>query len=557
MVKRFSGWLLLLPAVAFLAVFFAYPISGVARRSFDPQGRLAWFSANLTLANYADIVKDPAYRIILFKTLTVAAEAVVIAVLLAYPVAFFLSRLPSRLGRPLLLLALFPFWTGILIRLYAFTQVLDWVHLLYTTAGTVIGMVHYLLPYMIIVLYASMTTIDSELMTAARSLGASQAKALRYIYFPLTLPGLYAGSLFVFALGLGFYLTPAVLGAASDVTVAVYIQQEVNLLQWGVASSMGMLLLLVTLGIFLLADRYLQLDQLVGVGGSGQKGSAASGEPKLSLWHVGLIVYTGLVFAFLLVPLVVVVLVSLTPGTFLTWPPTGISLRWYEDLVSDPIWLEAAWFSLRIAALTVIAATALGLAAAYSLERHFLKERRLWRIYFLSPVVVPVILTAVSVFELENRLQWAGSLLGLVIGHTVLALPFTVVVLSTALHNFNPNLEEASRTLGATQRSTFLVVTLPLIAPSLVAAAIFAFVTSWDEAVVALFLSDIHPTLPVHIFQFLKSELRPTIAAVSTLLMVGILLLWCVSLVLSHAHQRLRERDSRTADSVIPQHGGS
>jgi putative spermidine/putrescine transport system permease protein len=538
--RRLWGALLLLPGLTFLAVFFVYPILGVARRSFDPAGRLHYFSTNLTLANYADIFQDTAYRLILRNTFIIAIEATIISVLLAYPVAFFLTRLPRRWGQPLLLLALFPFWTSILIRLYAFTQVLDFVHLLYTTPGTVIGMVHYLLPYMIAVLYATMITIDTELLRAARSLGASEAKGMRYIFFPLTRTGLFAGCLFIFVIGLGFYLTPAILGAASDVTIAIYIQEEVNIYKWGVAGAMGVMLLLITLGVFIILDRTLRFERVVGVGGGGQKGAASSAGVGWSWTMVGLAVYTGLTFLFLLGPLVVVVLVSFTPSTFLDFPPRGFSLRWYRDFFSDPTWLTSAWLSLRVALLTVVTATTLGLAAAYALERSTIVGKRFFRALFITPLIVPVILIAASLFDLEARLQLSATIPGYVVGHTILALPFTVVLLSTALSNLGVELEEASRTLGANRWRTFYRVTLPAIAPSVGAAGIFAFVTSWDEAVVSLFLSSVQTTLPVHMFSFLRVQLRPTIAAISTILMAAVVLISILVLVLSNTRRRRR-----------------
>lgn len=540
--QRLRGVLLLLPGLLFLTVFFVYPILGVARRSLDPAGHLSYFSTNLTLRNYLDIFQDNAFRLILGKTFLIASEATVIAVLLAYPVAFFLTRLPRRWGLTLLFLALFPFWTSILIRLYAFTQVLDPLHLLYTTAGTVIGMVHYLLPYMIAVLYATMITIDSELLRAARSLGASEVRALRHIFFPLTRTGLFAGCLFIFVISLGFYLTPAVLGAVSDVTIAVYIQEEVSIYQWGVAAAMGVILLLITLVIFAILDKTLRFDRVVGVGGAGQKGAASSAGVGWSWTTVGLGVYTGLTLLFLLGPLVVVVLVSFTPSTYLSWPPTGFSLRWYQEFFSDPTWLASAWLSIRIAVLTVITATGLGLAAAYGLARSRIRGKRFFRVFFITPLIVPVILIAASLFDLESRLGLASTIPGYVIGHTILALPFTVLLLSTALSNLGTELEDASRTLGANKWRTFYHITLPAIGPSLGAAAIFAFVTSWDEPVISLFLSSVSTTLPVHMFAFLREQLRPTIAAISTMLMAAVILMSILILVTTRLRARRRGR---------------
>jgi putative spermidine/putrescine transport system permease protein len=539
--REAGALLLLLPGVSFLAIFFVYPILGVVLRSLDPDGRLSFGHPRLTLDNYLSVFQDIAFRLILEKTFVIAIVATLIGVAIAYPVAFFLSQLPRRYGQPLLLLALFPFWTSILIRLYAFTQILDSFHLLYTTAATIIGMVHYVLPYLIAVLYAIMVTVDSELLRAARSLGATQIRTIRHIFFPLTASGLYAGSLFIFVISLGFYLTPAVLGSISDVTMAVYIQEEVNIYKWGVAGAMGVILLTIALGAFVAVDRSLRVERMVGLGTGSQKGTASAPDFVWSWSAVLLSIYSALAFIFLLGPLVVVVLVSFTPSTYLNWPPSGFSLRWYQDFWSDPIWLTSAWLSLRVALLTTLTAMCLGLTAAYGLERFRPPGKEFMRVLFLAPLILPVVLIGASLFDFESRLRLDGTIPGYVIGHTVLALPFTVILLSTALRNLGPELEEAARTLGAAAPRAFIAVTVPAIAPSLLAAALFAFVTSWDEAVVALFLSRVDTTLPVHLFEFLRVQLRPTIAAISTVLM-SVVVLASLSIYIGWSLRRRRLR---------------
>ena len=516
--------LLVLPGLAFLSATFIVPLAGVLLRGLDPDGRLSYAAPRLSLANYAELIHDPLYRIILENTFAVAAIATLVTLILAYPACFFLSRLSGGWGGRLLLLALFPFWTSILVRLFAFTQILPPLGLMYTTTATVIGMVYYLLPYMIAVLYASMLTIDNELINAARTLGAGMVQALRRVFVPLTRSGVFVGSTMVFVISLGFFLTPAILGGGSDLTVATYIQQQVNIAQWGPASAMGTVLLVLTLAIFFGANRLFASNELSVVGVGSQKGTSRV-EGLRFTWPVvvGLLV-TVCVFIFLLAPLVIVVFLSFTPTTYLAFPPSGFSGRWYARFFGDRDWLTSAWLSLQVALLTSLAATSLGLLTAIGLVRGHMPGKALISALFLAPLVVPVILMAVALFDFANRLHLAGSLAGYVAGHTPLALPITVMIATNALRSIGTELEQAARTLGASPRHAFTAVTARLIAPSLGVAAIFSFVTSWDEPVIALFMSTGRTTLPVHIFNHIQTEVTPTVAAVSTMLMAVVLI---------------------------------
>ncbi|TPI67145.1 ABC transporter permease subunit [Mesorhizobium sp. B3-1-3] len=516
--------LLVLPGLLFLTATFLFPLSGVLLRSFDPDGRLSFAAPRFALANYADLVADPLYRVILQNTFLVAIAATAATLLLAYPVCFFMSRLPKRWASALLLLALFPFWTSILVRLFAFTQILPLFGLMYTTTATVIGMVYYLLPYMIAVLYATMIGIDGELINAARTLGASLRQALLRIFMPLTRPGVMVGSTMVFVISLGFFLTPAILGGGADLTVSTYIQQQVNIARWGNASAMGTALLAITLVLFYGFSRTVARDDAVILGGGSQKGVSRTERLQLN-WPIGFsLLITVVVFVFLLAPLAIVVMLSVTSTTYLTFPPKGFSSRWYADFFHDPDWLASAWLSLKVAALTAITASALGLLTAIGIVRGNLPFGRVIAALFLAPLIVPVILIAIALFDLANRLHLVGTVAGYVTGHTLLALPVTVLIVSNALRSSGTEIEQAARTLGASQVRAFLSVTAPMIAPSLVVAAIFAFVTSWDEPVVALFLSTGRTTLPVHVFNHIQTEVTPTVAAVSTMLMAVVLI---------------------------------
>jgi ABC-type spermidine/putrescine transport system permease subunit II len=237
----------------------------------------------------------------------------------------------------------------------------------------------------------------------------------------------------------------------------------------------------------------------------------------------------------------VVVLVSFTPTTYLVFPPQGFSLRWYQDFFVTPGWLSSVWLSVRVGFFTTITVTVLGLLTAIGLERSHIPGKALLRATFLAPLIVPVILIAVAFYDLANRAHLAGTVAGYVIGHTLLALPITVMIAGNALRSAGTELEDAARTLGASPRTAFLAITARLIAPSLLVSALFAFITSWDEPVVALFLSTGQTTLPVHIFNYMQSEVRPTVAAIATMLMAVIIVVGGVLHLLGARRRRRLE----------------
>lgn len=226
--------------------------------------------------------------------------------------------------------------------------------------------------------------------------------------------------------------------------------------------------------------------------------------------------------AFLLFPLAIIVPLSLNSKTYNVFPPSGLSLRWYEDFLGNSQWMDPLWLSVRLGVITGVVATALGLMSAVALVRLLNRGRTLVRITILSPLIVPYILTAIASYDMFTQLRLTGSMLGLVIAHTIVALPFTVIILAGALQGVDRRLEEAAMTMGATAVGAFVRITVPAVAPALATAFVMAFLTSWDEVVLALFLAGDTPTLPVRMLSFMTTQIRPTIAAVSTLLLFAV-----------------------------------
>lgn len=245
------------------------------------------------------------------------------------------------------------------------------------------------------------------------------------------------------------------------------------------------------------------------------------------------------VTTFLLLPTLVIAPMSVGPERFLQFPPSGVSLRWYADYFQDPEWISATLFSLEVGTIAAICATTLGTMLALALVRGKLPARSLVELLVIGPVIVPHIALAVAMFLVFERLRLTGTLLGFVMAHATLALPFVVFTVLAALHRFDAELERAALSCGAGPLRAFLHVTLPLIAPGVISAALFAFVISFDEPVVSFFISDLdRKTLPRKMFEDLDYNISPTLAAVATMLT----LLTILALLGGYALKRRLER---------------
>ena len=249
--------------------------------------------------------------------------------------------------------------------------------------------------------------------------------------------------------------------------------------------------------------------------------------------------FCALVFMFLVVPIVAVVPLSFNSGTFLTYPLEGFSLRWYDDFFTSPRWLPALRNSIIVGIATTAIATPLGTLAALGLVRAQFRLKPLVVGLLISPLIVPVIITAIGIYFVYSPLGLTSSRLGLVLAHTVLATPFVVVVVHATLQGFDPALWRAGLSLGAPPFVVFRQIVLPLIAPGVIAGAIFAFTTSFDEIVTTIFIAGPEQrTLPLQMFEGVREQISPTITAAATLLIV-------VSVVMLGAIEALRRRSAR------------
>jgi putative spermidine/putrescine transport system permease protein len=249
----------------------------------------------------------------------------------------------------------------------------------------------------------------------------------------------------------------------------------------------------------------------------------------------GYCTFVGLV---LVLPTLVVVPVSFSDRRSLTIPK-AFSTQWYSNFFNDPAWYDSALLSLRVGLVVTVVATALGTAAAIALHNAIGPWKGGVRAFLLAPMIVPGVITAIGIFYVALKTGLAQSYWGFVLAHSVLAIPFVIVTVTASLSGFDSQLTKAAASLGAGPVSTFRKVTLPLIAPGVVTGALFAFLTSFDEAIVTLFLSGpFAQTLPVKIYSSVTQSFDPTVAAASTLLLTVTTIFMILLGVLSGVRER-------------------
>ncbi|ONG56055.1 hypothetical protein BKE38_06915 [Pseudoroseomonas deserti] len=400
-------FLLMLPALLALAIGFILPMGSVVWTSLH-QGGL--FSTGA----WAEVLSSRTFLGILSRTFTMAAVVTLLTLSVAYPLAYWAATAARRWSGQIMALVAVPYLTSILIRSYAWVAILggnglvnraleaaglidEPLPLVFNRFGSYVGMVHILLPMAVFPIFAAMQRIDPALMRAGASLGAPPGSAFATIFLPLSWPGVSAGAALVFLAAMGFYITPALLGAPGDYLVAQAIEVRVSTLaEFDTAAAQACLLLALVTALMLLLRRRI-------VAMAGEETSAAPARrlpmpPVLRraaatvaavlapvatplLWAYGLLLLT-----LLLAPMIVVVLIAFSSAPYLSFPPPGWSLRWFFSFFEDRAWLAATGFSLVVSLAGAATALAIGTPFALALSRGRFKRRRLLWLLAVAPI---------------------------------------------------------------------------------------------------------------------------------------------------------------------------
>jgi putative spermidine/putrescine transport system permease protein len=263
--------------------------------------------------------------------------------------------------------------------------------------------------------------------------------------------------------------------------------------------------------------------------------------PAERAWYYTHRVFCAAVLLFLIAPIFVIMPLSFNAEPYFSYPMPGLSLRWYEDFFTNDRWVLALKTSIIVAAFTTVIATTLGTLAALGLSRASFPARTSIMSVLISPMIVPVIISALGMYFFYTPIGLTNSLPGLTLAHTALATPFVVIVVTATLTGFDHSLARAGASLGADPVTVFRKVILPLILPGVISGALFAFVTSFDEVVVVVFLAGPEQrTLPKQMFSGIREDISPTITAAASMLIVFAVFMLTTVELLRRRSERLR-----------------
>ena len=509
--------------------------------------------AQMSLDNFKLLVSDNLYVSSYLRSLVVGVTSTLILLLIGYPIAYGMARLPQRWQPIAMMLVIVPFWTSFLIRIYAWINILQHdgllnktllaLHLvstpvvwLSTDSAMYIGIVYSYLPFMILPLYATLSRMDAALLEAASDLGASPPQAFWLVTVPLSLPGVGAGALLCFIPIVGEFVIPDLLAGSGSMMIGqtLWLEFFTNK-DWPVAAAPPA----PGAGRVEAPRGRLNPQRTRGRRGrvAGAAGAAVAAVRPAATPHAGgevmarkvdgmspfNVTSLALGLAFLYLPIVILVIYSFNASRLVTvWG--GWSLRWYYEFFNDRAMLDAAWMSLRVAAVSASIATLLGTLAAVGLVRgERFRGRTLFSGMLYAPLVMPEVISGLSLLLLFVALNAERGFWTVTIAHTTLTMCFVTVVVQSRLAALDRSLEEAAMDLGCDPVQAFLRVTLPLIIPAIAAGWMLAFTLSLDDVVIASFTTGPgSATLPIRIYSEVRLGVKPEINAICTMVIAFI-----------------------------------
>jgi putative spermidine/putrescine transport system permease protein len=268
--------------------------------------------------------------------------------------------------------------------------------------------------------------------------------------------------------------------------------------------------------------------------------------PAGKAWHYSYLILCGLVFVFLIAPILVIIPLSFNAEPYFTFTegmlgfePAAYSTRWYQDIVDNPQWMFSAGNSVIVAFFATLIATSLGTLAALGLSQAHMPYKPVVMGLLISPMIVPLIISAAGMFFFYSKIGLSQTMPGLILAHAVLGTPFVVITVTATLVGFDHSLSRVAENLGAGPTRTFFKIQMPLILPGVVSGGLFAFITSFDEVVVVFFLAGFEQrTIPRQMWAGIREQISPTILAVATILV-------CISIALLTTVELLRRRSER------------
>lgn len=509
--------------VGWLVLFVFLPNLMIIGTSFLTRDDASFVKMVFTLDNYTRLL-DPLYFEVLLHSLNMALIATLACLVLGYPFAWFLAKLPHKVRPLLLFLLIVPFWTNSLIRIYGLkiflstkgylNEFLLWlgvidtpIRIMFTPSAVIIGLVYILLPFMVMPLYSSIEKLDKPLLEAARDLGASKLQTFIRIIIPLTMPGIIAGCLLVMLPAMGLFYVSDLMGGAKNLLIGNVIKvQFLNIRDWpfGAATSIT---LTIVMGLMLLV--YWRASRLL--------------NKKVELRMIGRLLRGGFmtaIYAYLYIPIIILIVNSFNSSRFgINWQ--GFTTKWYSLLMNNDSLLQAAQHSLTMAVFSATFATLIGSLTAVALYRYRFRGKPFVSGMLFVVMMSPDIVMAISLLVLFMLLGIQLGFWSLLFSHITFCLPFVVVTVYSRLKGFDVRMLEAAKDLGASEFTILRKIILPLAMPAVAAGWVLSFTLSMDDVVVSSFVTGpSYEILPLKIYSMVKVGVSPEVNALATILLV-------------------------------------
>jgi spermidine/putrescine transport system permease protein len=497
------------------------------------------------LDQYRTVLTDPLYRRLVIRTTALGLLIAVITVPIAYVVAYVITFAIGRARELVLFLILISMLASYLVRIYAWKLILGpegvvngalglvglgpYDVFLYGKFAVVLTLVHILLPFAVLPIYAVMVGIDPDTRRAARDLGAGGLVAFLRVILPLTAVGSGTAFLFTFILAASDYVTPQLVGGDGGVMIGRVIYDQFGITgDFPLASALAFTLL-IALGaaIAVLAALVTVLRRLPTRDWLRTRPTMRPRGPlgRGLRWLPWAWIATVTVLVFLYLPLVVVALFSFNGPAIAAFPLRDFTLRWYGEVLANPAFRDAVLSSVRVALIVCTISLAIAVPAAFALSRRRFALSGASTIAITLPIALPGVILGMSILTLFRNFEWTTGLVAVVLGQTTYMLPFMVFVIAGRLRVFDRTLEEAGRDLGCTALGVLRRVTLPIILPTLLGATLLVFAISMDEFIITNFLIGADATIPTLIWSLMaKRGIPPTVNAIATLLLAVFLI---------------------------------
>ena len=529
---RNSALLGQLPLYLWLAILVVLPnLLLIAVSFFRSSGGGVVYEANL--ANYGRALASSSIWILLGRTLTTAAGSAMIGSLIAYPMAYYATRVLRRGKVAAVLLVIIPLWISLLMRVFAWRLILGergvlnsclvWSGILshpseaflYSRFAVLLTFVYVSIPFIFVSVHSAIERIPYNLIEAANDCGASGMRAFRTVLWPLSKPGLAIGASLAFLMAVGDYVTPSMVGGLDGTMLGVVIASQFGIAgNWPYGASLAVILLAAVATLLLVVFRLARVPGiLVGEGASPSAGGGRRTLVQRLGSALGFLAFC-LPYLFLYAPLVIIALLSFNTAERQALPMSGWTLRWYEELASNGALLAALTRSLVVGMLVLLIAVVggTGFAILFALGR--VRASKWAENLLLLPVAVPGVVLGITLVLTFQLLSVPIGIPRIVLGHATFVMPVVMMIVLSRLRRLDPALVEASTDLGATPLQTFWFVLLPLVRGAVIGGALLGFTLSVDEVVVSVFLTGTQPTLPVWVWNQMRFGFTPSVNAI-------------------------------------------